>query len=197
MTIEIRSVPDNTNELENSRMVASNSSIEAIRNPFGVEKLYDDIVWTHKIHEKQADIYSTNGRRLQKASIACIAITAVLAGVGIGVSCVWLNIAATIFAVVATFVSIYREAKPYDVLVCDHSSYAKDYLALREELTSILTKAPLDKEAVNCIRCKYIHLCDHAPRTTDKAEAAAETAIENGEGKLFSQCFEKHDIKGA
>lgn len=172
------------------------TSNEIICGSSGIEKLFDDIVWTHKIHEKQADIYSTNGRRLQKASIACIAITAVLAGVGIGVSCVWLNIAATILAVVATFVSIYREAKPYDVLVCDHSSYAKDYLALREELTSILTKSTLDKEAIDCVRCKYIQLCDHAPRTTDKAEAAAETAIENGEGKLFSQRFEKHDIMG-
>lgn len=169
---------------------------EITHSTLGVEKLYDDIVWTHKIHEKQADIYSTNGRRLQKVSIACIAITAVLAGVGIGVSCVWLNIAATIFAVLATFVSIYREAKPYDLLVCDHSSYAKDYLALREELASILTEVPLDKEAVDCVRCKYIQSCNHAPRTTDKAKAAAETAIKHGEGKLFSQCFGEHDIEG-
>ena len=68
---------------------SNNASIE--------EELYDNIVWTHKIHEKQADIYSTNGKRLQIVSIACIAITAVLAGVGIGVQCVWLNIAATVF----------------------------------------------------------------------------------------------------
>lgn len=169
---------------------------ESSNNAVIAEELYDNIVWTHKIHEKQADIYFTSGRRLQKVSIACIAITAVLAGVGIGVSCVWLNIAATIFAVVATFVSIYREAKPYDVLVCDHSSYAKDYLALREELTSILTKASLDKEAIDCVRCKYIQLCNHAPRTTDKAETAAEKAIKNGEGKMFSEHFGKHEIDG-
>lgn len=174
-------------------MCASN---ETICDSSGIEKLFDDIVWTHKIHEKQADIYSINGTRLQKASIACIAMTAVLAGVGIGIQCVWLNIAATVFAVVATFVSIYREAKPYDVLVCDHSSYAKDYLALREELTSVLTKTPIYKEAIDCVRCKYVQLCDHAPRTTDEAEKAAEIAIKNGEGKLFSQCFGKRDIEG-
>lgn len=168
---------------------------EGSNNAVIVEELYDNIVWTHKIHEKQADIYSANEKRLQKISIACIAITAVLAGVGIGINCIWLSIATTALALIATFVSIYREAKPYDVLVCDHSSYAKDYLALREELTSILVKVPFDEEAIDCVRCKYVQLSEHAPRTTDEAENEAEIAIKNGEGKLYSQRFGKANSK--
>ena len=123
----------------------------------GIEKLYNDIVWTHKIHEEQADIYSINGNRLQIASIACIAITAVLSGISIGVDFIWLNISATALALIAAFVAIYREAKPFDVLVCDHSSYAKDYLRLREDLTSILTKKRIDMLSIAFVvdTCSY------------------------------------------
>lgn len=162
----------------------------------GIEKLYNDIVWTHKIHEEQADIYSINGNRLQIASIACIAITAVLAGISIGIDFIWLNISATALALIAAFVAIYREAKPFDVLVCDHSSYAKDYLRLREDLTSILTKKHIDEDAIDCIRCKYVQLCKHAPRTTDKAVKKAKNAINNNEEKLFKECFGAIVAKG-
>lgn len=155
----------------------------------GIEKLYNDIIWTHKIHEEQADIYSTNGNRLQIASITCIAITAVLAGISIGIDCIWLNILATVLALIAAFVAIYREAKPYDVLVCNHSSYAKDYLRLREDLVSILTKKHIDEDAIDCIRCRYVQLCEHAPRATDKAVKEAEKAINDNEEKLFRECF--------
>lgn len=149
--------------------------------------LYNRIAWTHKIQEEQSDIYYSRGRALQWVSIALLALSSSGIFWSVFNESIELRIASGVMAVASLFISIAREMRSYEVLACEHASYAKDYLSLRTQCEEIVSKANgrIRPEDFDCIRCKYAQLVAHEPRTTDRAVRRAEKAKEQNEFLLM------------
>lgn len=145
--------------------------------------LYNRIAWTHKIQEKQSDIYFSRGRVLQWISIALLALSSSGIFWSVFNESIELRIASGVMGVASLFISIAREMRSYEVLACEHASYAKDYLALKTRYEEIASKADglIKPENFDCIRCEYARLVAHEPRTTNRAVKKAEEAKERNE----------------
>lgn len=155
--------------------------------------LYDNVVWTHKIHEKQADIDALIGKILQWTSIFLMAVSSTGIISTLVFDYAWIKILTSITSALALFVSIAREAKAYELTSSLHASYAKDYLALRGEMECMVSSDEVGAEKMRkdakCVRCKYYRLNSHSPRTGKLAVRLAEKALKEKEFRLFSQLF--------
>ena len=153
-----------------------------------LRKLYNDILWTHKIQEKQADIYSERGYRWRVASIICVAVTGsgLLTGLFSGLYA--FQVVSVFLAAASLFVTVYREAMDYEAKSFDCVRAAAEFLSLRDKAEEIACGAKLDAgrisgpiEGLSQLTALYEALCHVAPRTTDEAVARAEKAKANGE----------------
>lgn len=153
--------------------------------------LCENIVWTHKIHEKQADV-------LLKRSLRCRLVANVLLAVSVsGVLAAicfdgWLlNVLSALLMAVSLVVSVHRDSSNFEALAHEHSSYAKEYLRLRERAAKLISCLDRDNDYLDwlngfeSLQNDYLCVCDHAPRTSEKAVREAKCAIvEEGESSL-------------
>ena len=153
-----------------------------------LEKIYNDILWTHKIQEKQADIYCERATRWKVASIAFVTLTGSGLLTGVLSSIYAVQVASVFIAAVSLFVTIYREAMNYESKAYDCARAAMGFLSLRgraEEAISKARIAPDNTEAIaeemRQIANQYEALCQVAPRTSDEAVKRAEKAKSEGE----------------
>ena len=139
--------------------------------------LCENIVWTHKIHEKQADILLKRSLRCRLVANVLLAVSAsgVLAAICFDG---WLlNVLSALLMAVSLVVSVHRDSSNFEALAHEHSSYAKEYLRLRERAAKLISCLDRDND--------YLCVCDHAPRTSEKAVREAKCAIvEEGESSL-------------
>lgn len=159
-------------------------------NKVRVKALYDNVLWTHKILEKQADIYITRGIIVKAISIGFVALTSS------GVLGAFLTDAAEaktfslVVAAIALFVTIFREAQSYEEKSFTCAEAASSFLALRDEVAKC--KLAIDGGAdYDCTldhhEREYARLCNSAPRTSNLAKKLAEKAMEDGEFSVVGE----------
>ncbi|MEE1273442.1 MAG: SLATT domain-containing protein [Olegusella sp.] len=156
-----------------------------------LEEMLVGITWTHKIHEKQADIYESRDRRLTMASLLLTSVTASgIVGI-LFVDFFILKVISATFSLASIFFSLLAKTADYPSRAQAQRRAAKIFLGLREDtkmlLTDIHAKAiPLGELAssVNDLTTRYKDACMAAPSTTDKAEKRARTSLENGESMV-------------
>lgn len=153
-----------------------------------IADLYNRIAWTHKIQEEQADIYLWRGRLLQWISVVLLALSSSGIIWSVFNDAAWVRIVSGSLAFVSLLVAIAREMRSYELLACEHSSYAKSYLILKTQFEAILSKGSdqITWDDLNCIRCKFSQLIEHEPRTTNRAVRKAEEALGKNEFRLLS-----------
>ena len=162
---------------------------DALGNKEIISGMYDSIAWTHKIHEKQADYYLRVALGLQITSVICIAVGT--SGILATLACdyPWLKIASAVFTIAAAAISIFREARNYDLLARDHADCAKEYLNLkRDALRAYHAASNKERNAdslISCVECKFTFLCRNEPRTTKHAVKLTEKAHSAGEFKTL------------
>lgn len=150
-----------------------------------ISGMHDSIAWTHKIHEKQADYYLRVALALQIASVVCIAVGT--SGILATLACdyPWLKICSAIFTITAAAISIFREARNYDLLARDHADCAKEYLSLKRDALRAYKAASNEEDGtdalISCVECRFTLLCRNEPRTTKHAVKLAEIAHDAGE----------------
>ena len=152
-------------------------------------QLFWRIIWTHKIHEKQADIYSTERKMVDFSAMALTAVS----GCGI-LAASWLaspplNVIPIVIAALAIFLDIKSHVTDYGAMVAKQRASAERFLSLREEALDLITAAhdsALNAEkassALAHFELEYERACSDSPRTTPKAVSQAEKALANGDG---------------
>jgi len=152
-----------------------------------LKKLYNDILWTHKIQEKQADIYSEKASKWKAASIACVALTGSGLLTGLLSSIYVIQVISVFIAAISLFVTVYREAMDYESKSHACAISATEFLALRSRAEKIACDAVGDKcdkglkGELQQLTDLYEALCRTAPRTNDEAVKRAEGAKADGE----------------
>jgi hypothetical protein len=158
-----------------------------------IRQLFGKCVWTHKIQEKQADIYKSWSFWLELVRIIASAITttgilALLLVDGIG-----LKIATAIVSLISTGINLYLKKYDLDSLEKAHKSSAVEWLCLREDYLSLLTDLACDRltdedllEKRNSLRTCYKELCKKSPNTTGKAYDKASKSLKMNMDNIIS-----------
>ncbi len=151
-------------------------------------------VWTHKIQEKQADIYQKQYKMMETSSILCASLTSVGILSTIFTDQLWIKIVSAILSFVTVFVAAYFKSFDLDKMTKVHKSAANKLLVLRNDITALITLIKLEEKSVADLEDRYIELMDksneiysNAPQTTDKAVRLAKIALQVTGDNTFSQ----------
>lgn len=176
-----------------------------------IRNSYGNVFWTHKIHEKDADIYRcwNNWLKITQIVLSAISTTGIVF-ILFGVSedaplqdgrydCVrWAALISS--AISALLVIANSLSKGYDLgaLAESHSATALNLLDLREEYLSLLYDIKARCISVEDIQSQRDELKErtlavytNAPRTTSKGYSKAAKAIENGEPFFSKESLNK------
>ena len=175
-----------------------------------IRNSYGNVFWTHKIHEKDADLYRIWNNRLKITQIVLSAISTtglvfVLFGVNESNIAEGNNCLVRFVAIISAFISALLVianslSKGYDLgeLSASHGATAIKLLDLREEYLSLLYDIKGRHLSVESIQKRRDELKDktlaiyaNAPRTTSCGYAKAAKAIEIGEPFFTKESLNK------
>ena len=176
-----------------------------------IRNSYGNVFWTHKIHEKDADMFRDWNNWLQIGQIVLSAISTtglvyLLLGVDQNVqnedtNSICVRVAVIITAVVSALLLILSSlAKGYDLgeLSASHGAKAIKLLDLREEYLTLLYDIKAGVLGVEEIqrrrdelKTRTLSVYANAPRTTTFGYNRAAKAIENGEPFFAKESLNK------
>jgi hypothetical protein len=169
-------IVDNYNKIESS-----------VRDTLG------SVVWSHKIQEKQADIYADRFKWMETAQIASASLTSVGVVSLIFTDQLWIKLVSALISFASVFVSAFFKSFDLLTMVSQHKSAANNLLAVRDDLKLLLLQIRLQKDDPDVLYEKYestVHQLDKvyadAPNTTNKAVEMAREALNVAEDNTFS-----------
>lgn len=158
-----------------------------------VRDMFARAVWSHKIQEKQADIYLTRYSWMETINILCASLTAVGILSTIFSDQLWIKIASAILSFGTAFITAYFKSFDLDTLTRAHKEAANKLLIVRNEITYLLASIKLKEKPIAELETKYHELMDKAnevykdaPITTDKAVKLAKEALQVTGDNTFS-----------
>lgn len=154
---------------------------------------FASVVWSHKIQEKQADIYSSQYKCMEISKIAAASLTSVGIVSLIFTDQMWIKILSAIISFISVFVSAFFKSFDLQTMVSAHKNTANKLLAIRNEMQIILLKIKLQPKSVTELVEEYESLVKrlddvyaNAPNTTESAVKKARTALNITQDNNFS-----------
>lgn len=148
-----------------------------------LRQLFASVVWTHKIQEKQADIYLRRYKCLEFWRIALSALTASGVFAVVFANNWFLKIATAIVSAISLFINTYFKTYDLKLLQKQHKKSAVDLLELREDYTTILCDIKMNKYTEEELINKRDELIKRkikiAKCTLDADEKAVDEASDN------------------
>ena len=149
-----------------------------------VRQNFASVVWTHKIQEKQADIYGENYNKLESINILVASLTS--CGIVSTIFCD--KLASKIIAAILSFVtlSITTYFKSFDIKYMEKQckDAANHLVVVRNDMLHIISEIHMKSRSVDEINQDYIQIMKRlhkiyveAPSTTKKAVERAEEAL--------------------
>jgi hypothetical protein len=142
------------------------------------------VVWSHKIQEKQADIYDMRFKYMEIAKITAASLTSVGIISLIFSDELWIKIISMLLSFISVFVSAFFKSFDLQLMVNQHKAAAHTLLAIRDDLKLLLMQIRLQGDDIIGIYQKYettVHRLDQiyaeAPKTTNKAVKKAKKAL--------------------
>ncbi len=149
-----------------------------------VRDMFARAVWSHKIQEKQADIYQKQYKWMETVSIMCASLTSVGILSTLFTDQFWIKIVSAVLSFASVFVAAYFRSFDLNKLTKAHKEAANKLLIVRNEITCLLTSIKLKEKPVVELEDRYRELMDKAnevykdaPTTTDKAVKLAKEAL--------------------
>lgn len=159
-----------------------------------VRKTFAGIVWTHKIHEKQADIYYKKSEFMKNAGVITSALTYAGVSSAIFVDQSWVKITSVLVSFISTAINLYLKSNDLNARIQSHKKTAVELLELKDEFESLLMHiknsanhsiADLEK-TYNELKSKKNKIYKNAPITTEKAVKLAKQALNISKDNKFS-----------
>lgn len=153
---------------------------------------YEGVVWSHKIQEKQSDIYAKRFARMKIASIVVSALTSAGIITTFFTDPLWVKILSTIISFMAIGITTYLKTFDLQTLIAAHKATANRLLAVRDQYRILLLHIRLQNDSLETLSTKYGELVDKAdriyldaPSTTDKAVKQAGKALKVKKDNTF------------
>lgn len=151
------------------------------------------VVWSHKIQEKQADIYAKHFKVMETAKILSASLTSVGIVSLIFTDQLWIKIISTLISFISVFISALFKSFDLQIMVGQHKAAANNLLAVRDDLKLLILQIKLQENDPNTLYDRYeeiVHQLDKvyvdAPNTTDKAVALARIALNITKDNTFT-----------
>ena len=155
--------------------------------------LFANVVWTHKIQEKQAEIYEHRFKLLSVINIIFAALTSAGIVSTIFVDPTWLKVASAIVAFVTTALSAFMALYDYKSMAKANKSTATKLVCARDDLLTCLAKIKIGEnptqvmtEDFEKIQNRIHEIYSDAPNTSDKAVSKATTSIKKNKDGTYS-----------
>ena len=171
-----------------------------------VRQTYASVVWTHKIQEKQADIYARRYEILMTISIIASAVTSYDVISAIFGHSLWDKKLTACFSLVTLAITGYLKVFDLNNLSNANKVAAKKFVVLRDKLLYVICRIHM-KEDFDDIQEKYESVVDDlnelyldAPSTTNKAVKNASQALKSKREYTYSDeeidCFLPPTLRG-
>ena len=152
-----------------------------------IKDLYKNVVWTHKIQEKESDIQHHKQVVYNIISIVLLSLTSSGVLSTIFINDIALKIVSAIISFISLTVSIITLSTNHDVLSDRHKRSALDFLCLRNELKIFLSDIKIKRYTDDEILSKrdvffteYNQLCKNSFSASKKAVLLAEKDLQDG-----------------
>ena len=172
-----------------------------------IKQQFVSIVWTHKVQEKQADIYNERFSRLETVNIITAAMTSC------GIIAIFFdsdNLIYKVAAAIASFLTLSISAynKSFDLRnkANQNKDAANKFIGIRNRLVLLIADCHLQERSVNDIRkdfdklvCEANELLSSAPPTTNRAIKRASKALSSDEYTFSNSEIDKflaNSLKG-
>ena len=157
-----------------------------------VRDSYASIVWSHKIQEKQSDIYSDMYKGLETAKILLSAITSGGIIALIFTNTFWLKLITAMISVITVFINGYFKSFDLQKSISTHKQTANRLIIVRDQYKVLLTKIKMRSESAEHLLLEYQKLIEEsdniyleAPSTTSKAVDKASKALKITKDNTF------------
>ena len=159
-----------------------------------VRRSYASVVWSHKIQEKQCDIYTRQYRFLETVNIIAASTTSVGILSLIFTNQFWIKIISAILSFVTIFVSAYFKSFDLHQMTLSNKTTANKLLCIRDQLYLIILKIHMECDSANDLLIQYEKILKEldkiyqsAPNTTDKAVKLARKALNVSKDNTFTE----------
>lgn len=158
-----------------------------------VRDSYSSVVWSHKIQEKQSDIYAEKFKKLETINIGAASLTSAGIIAMIFTDPLWLKLVSALVSFVTVFITAYYKSFDLQKLVSSHKSAANKLIAIRDQYKVLLTEIKLQSDSVEKLLAKYKDLVEktdaiylEAPTTTVEAVNRASEALKIKKDNSFT-----------
>lgn len=159
-----------------------------------VRDTYAGVVWSHKIQEKQSDIYAEKFKIMETINIATASLTSAGIIAMIFTDPLWLKLISALVSFATVYVTAYFKSFNLPKLMASHKATANKLIAARDQLTVLLAKIKLQSNSVENLLLEYNELVKktdeiylEAPSTTDEAVNRASKALKIKKDNTFSE----------
>lgn len=159
-----------------------------------VRDTYAGIVWSHKIQEKQSDIYSQKFKIMETVNIAAASLTTVGIITLFFTDPLWLKLISTSISLVTVYITTYFKSFDLQKLIVSHKSSANKLISVRDQFKVLLTQIKLQSNSIEDLLLNYKELVKkmdevylEAPSTTDEAVEEAREALKIKKDNTFSE----------
>lgn len=158
-----------------------------------VRNKHQSVIWSHKIQEKQADIYTKHYTIMEISKLLAAALTS--AGlVSLMISDqFWIKLASALLSFVSTFINTFFKSFNLPQMVSQHKTTANNLVSIRDDLELIILQIHMRQETPDELYFKYeklVHKLDEvyaqAPNTTPKAVKMAQKALHITKDNTFT-----------
>lgn len=158
-----------------------------------IRSKYANVVWSHKIQEKQADIYFERYKLLKIINIICASSTSAGIFSLLFKECFVIKIISAIISLFTIFTSSYFKVFNLSELRKEHKKSANQLLQIRDKLEMLLLEIRMQSKQPEEIFQQYNELIDrlhkcyaNAPQTTEKAVELARKALNVTKDNYYS-----------
>ena len=158
-----------------------------------VRDSYSGVVWSHKIQEKQSDIYSEKFKKMETINIGAASLTSVGIVAMIFTDPIWLKLISALISFATIYISAYFKSFDLQKLIASHKATANKLIAVRDQYKVLLTKIKLQNDSVENLLKRYNELVEEtddiyldAPNTTDEAVDRASKSLKIKKDNTFS-----------
>ena len=162
-----------------------------------VRQNFASVVWTHKIQEKQADIYSEKYRMLETINIVVAALTScgvISLVTDTNKESVLIKVATCICSFITVSITAYFKSFDLKSLEKQHKDAANQFIGIRNELRQIIADIHMSNRAISDIESDYKEIMNRlnelyatAPITSDKARARAEQTFKKEKNNFYDE----------
>lgn len=158
-----------------------------------VRDSYGGVVWSHKIQEKQSDIYAGYFKLMEKINIVAVSLTSVGIIAMIITDSFWAELISALVSFATVYITAYYKSFDLPKLIIAHKSTANKLISVRDRYKILLTEIKLQSDSVENLLRKYDELLEEtnviyheAPSTTDKAVKKASKALKVKQDNTYS-----------